>query len=245
MGRYPAEEIHSQMDALLPWRDAPDWQLCSDTLWHSNVTPLLSRVQCVPWKHTPHHRTTTTSLQCWHTAWWMHVLLWFSPYPSQRETAGTGIHQTMQFFTILQCPVFSSLHPLKPQVLIFLLKEVELIHHLCPRYDNLCILFWDFWHQCCTGLSKLINCSPSVALHNLCQPPLASFISEPFLTTGLPLAGCPLGAGPFLKHTGNCWVWKTQQRCSSWYTQTSAPGTYYLEVLLLFSLATSVFGRTF
>ena len=35
------------------------------------------------------------------------------------------------------------------------------------------------------------------------------------------LAGCPLGGGPFLIHTGHCWGWKTQQRCSSW------PGTYY------------------
>ena len=32
------------------------------------------------------------------------------------------------------------------------------------------------------------------------------------------LAGYPLGGGPFLIHTGNCWVWKTQQRCSSWHT---------------------------
>jgi hypothetical protein len=31
------------------------------------------------------------------------------------------------------------------------------------------------------------------------------------------LAGCPLGGGPFLIHMGNCWVWKTQQRCSSWH----------------------------
>jgi hypothetical protein len=42
------------------------------------------------------------------------------------------------------------------------------------------------------------------------------------------LAGGLLGGGgPFLIHTGNCWAWKTQQRCSCWPTQTGAPGTYY------------------
>jgi hypothetical protein len=41
------------------------------------------------------------------------------------------------------------------------------------------------------------------------------------------LAGCPLGGGTLSMHTGNCWAWKTQQRCSSWHIQTSVPGTYY------------------
>jgi hypothetical protein len=39
------------------------------------------------------------------------------------------------------------------------------------------------------------------------------------------LAGCSLGGGSFLIHTGNCWAWKIQQRCSSWHTQTSVPCT--------------------
>ena len=39
------------------------------------------------------------------------------------------------------------------------------------------------------------------------------------------LAGCPLGGGPFLTHTENCWAWKTQQRWSSWHI--IVPGTYY------------------
>ena len=40
------------------------------------------------------------------------------------------------------------------------------------------------------------------------------------------LAGSPLGGGSFLIHTGNCWVWQTQQRCSSWHKPVR-PGTYY------------------
>jgi hypothetical protein len=35
------------------------------------------------------------------------------------------------------------------------------------------------------------------------------------------------GWGPLLIHTRNCWAWKIQQHCSSWHTQTEAPGTYY------------------
>ena len=31
------------------------------------------------------------------------------------------------------------------------------------------------------------------------------------------LAGCPLGGRPFWIHTGNCWVWKSQQSFSSWH----------------------------
>ena len=49
---------------------------------------------------------------------------------------------------------------------------------------------------------QLTNSSPSVALHNSCQPPLASFNNESFSTTGLPLTGCPLGGGRFLMHMG-------------------------------------------
>ena len=41
------------------------------------------------------------------------------------------------------------------------------------------------------------------------------------------LAGCPLVSGSFLIHMENGWESKTQQRCSSWHTQTGAPGTYY------------------
>ena len=45
------------------------------------------------------------------------------------------------------------------------------------------------------------------------------------------LAGCPLGGGPFLIHTGKYWMWKIQQRCSSWHRQTAVPGTYYSTIL--------------
>jgi hypothetical protein len=41
------------------------------------------------------------------------------------------------------------------------------------------------------------------------------------------LAACPLGGGPFLIHTGNCWAWKTQQRCSSWHSNQCALTLYY------------------
>jgi hypothetical protein len=44
------------------------------------------------------------------------------------------------------------------------------------------------------------------------------------------LAGCPLGGGPLLIHMGNCWVWKAQQRCSYWHTQSGVSGIYYPQI---------------
>ena len=43
---------------------------------------------------------------------------------------------------------------------------------------------------------QLTNSSLSIALHNLCQPPLSSFINDLFSNTGLPLARCPMSGGP-------------------------------------------------
>ena len=40
------------------------------------------------------------------------------------------------------------------------------------------------------------------------------------------LAGCPLGCGPFLIHTGNCWTWKNPAALQ-FLTQTGVPGTNY------------------
>ena len=74
--------------------------------------------QCVPWKHTPHDHTsttTTTSLQCWHMAWWMHLLMWFSPHPSppiSMKQQEPGFIRPGNVFLILHCPVFSFLRQL-------------------------------------------------------------------------------------------------------------------------------------
>ena len=123
------------MDTLLPWRDAPDWQWCSDTLWHSNVAPLLSRVQVMSWKHTSHHHTTTTSLQCWHVAWLMHVLMRFSPYPSRpisMKHQEPGFIRPSNVFPVLQCPVFLFHSPLQPRVLVFAERNGTLFSRRLP-----------------------------------------------------------------------------------------------------------------
>jgi hypothetical protein len=128
-------------------------------------------------------------------------------------------------FPRVQC--FHSLAHCSHSFFFFLLKEVELCNVVgchkpfVSRYDQ-------FFHGSVGTNVELecqsTNCNPCGALHNSCQPPLSSFINDPFSTTGLPLAGCPLGGGPFLIHTEHCWVRKTQQLCSSWHTQSIAPG---------------------
>lgn len=67
---------------------------------------------------------------------------------------------------------------------------------------------------------QITNCRLSVTLLSVCQPPLTSFINEPFLTTVLLLLSCPLGAEPIDTQARQRWAWKIQQYCSSVRAET-------------------------
>ena len=185
------------MYRLLPWRDAPPPPAWNIDMRHDG---------CIYSTH-------------------LHTLVLPLAWNSRNQDSSD---QVIFFqFSSVQC--FSSLGHCNRSFLFFFWKNWKYVrspgvpYPIHVKVQRVVHSFMGLWAPM---LYWIVSWLP-VDLHNSCQRPLSSFINDPFSTTSLPLAGCPLCGGPFLMHTRNCWARKTQQHCSSWHTQTVVPGTYY------------------
>ena len=136
------------MDTLLPWRDAPSFQWCSDILWRSNVAPLLS---CVPWtRHTASHQPAMLTHGMMAACGFLHTLVLPSAWNCIRPDV----------YPVPLCPL--------QQVICWKncnsVRLLASIPHLCQGTTS-CAFLLSQGTNVFLGC-QLTNCSPSVALHN-------------------------------------------------------------------------------
>ncbi len=152
----------------------------------------------VPRKYPPHHYTTTTSLNRWDKAGWIHAFMFFTPnYHPTIWTIRPG-----NIFPIYYCPILVILCELYPPCAVLIWQERHpvwssaAVASSASGFDVLCIQRW---------YSAYLGCNEWIFELNT-----RTFDIKAFSSTQLPLTGYFLLFRPFSVNPRDGCEWKSQ-----------------------------------
>ncbi len=175
-------------------------------------------VQSVPRKYPPHHYTTTTSLNRWDKAGWIHAFMFFTPNSdptSEFHSRNQDSSDQPAFFQSSICPILVSLCELYPPCPVLSWQER---HPVCFSaagahllQGSTCCVFRDgVLHILVVSSGYFSYCCLSIISNQSAHSPLTSDINKAFSSTQLPLTGYFLFFRPFSVNPRDGCVCKSQ-----------------------------------